>query len=137
MQYVPLEVLALVEVRGKHQTEDNKQCWSEMKIIQAWRWEKPHSVKLAIFAAELVIDEFEKEYPNDDRPRKAIEAAKRVLKHDTEKNRNAASAAWSAAWNAANAASEAWIEERSANKILNKCEHYIHQELLPSLKEIK
>jgi hypothetical protein len=41
----------------------------------------------AIYAAEQVLDICEKEHPGDDRPRKAIEAAKKVLKKDSQKNR--------------------------------------------------
>jgi hypothetical protein len=38
-------------------------------------------VRYAINAAELVLHIFEEKYPNDDRPRKAIEAAKHYLKN--------------------------------------------------------
>jgi hypothetical protein len=51
----------------------------------------------AIFAAEQVIDIFEKKYPNDKRPREAIEAAKRVLKSPTAANKEKARAAADAA----------------------------------------
>src|SRR6266436_2005000 len=33
------------------------------------------SVQLAVFAARLALENFEREFPGDDRPRKAIEAA--------------------------------------------------------------
>src|SRR3990167_11450602 len=80
MKYVNAEVLAKVEVKGKSLKQDDKQVWSEMKIVKAWKWGKEDSVALAIYAAELVIDIYEKEYPNDKRPREAIEAAKNWLK---------------------------------------------------------
>ena len=51
-----------------------------MRIIRAWKWGKKDSVLLAIFAAELIIDIFEKKYPDDKRPRQAIEAAKNWTK---------------------------------------------------------
>jgi hypothetical protein len=54
---------------------------------------KPQAVTYAIFNAEQCISKFEKEYPNDKRPRQAIEAAKRWLESPTEENR---SAVWSA-----------------------------------------
>ena len=76
MQYVPLECLAQVEVRGGHIDQDDKQCWREMKITQAWEWTKKDSVALSVYAAELVIENFETKYPADKRPRQAIEAAK-------------------------------------------------------------
>lgn len=49
--------------------------------------------KLAIEPAESVLHIFEKEYPKDDRPRKAIEAAKRYFDDPSEKNAKAAQVA--------------------------------------------
>lgn len=64
-------------------------------------------IKYAVFAAELVLDIYEREYPEDNRPRAAIEAAKKVIESDTTENRpNAAFAAY-AAYTAANAAANA------------------------------
>lgn len=88
--YVQGEILAVVEVKGRSIIQDNKECWSDMRIVKAYEWTKNDSIAMSILAAELVIDIFEKEYPNDDRPRKAIEAAKIYLKHPTEKNKCAA-----------------------------------------------
>lgn len=79
----------------------------------------------AIYSAEQVIDIFEKEHPNDDRPRKAIEAAKKALKSNTEKNRAAArdaarvakaagDATWAAAWATGAAAWAAWAAGAAA-----------------------
>ena len=59
---------------------------------------QPQHISYAIFAAEQVIDIYEKQYPKDDRPRKAIEAAKKVLKDDSLENRRAATEAAWAAW---------------------------------------
>ena len=42
--------------------------------------DKDNLIRYAIFAAEQVLDIYEKKYPGDDRPRKAIEAAKEYLK---------------------------------------------------------
>jgi hypothetical protein len=105
--YIQGSVVAKVEVRGKHKSQDDKEVWEEMRIIEAKKWTKKDSVALAIFSAELVIENYEKECPGDDRPRKAIEAAKKVLENDTAKNRSAASAARSVASAAASAASAA------------------------------
>jgi hypothetical protein len=55
------------------------------------------NIKYAIFAAEQVIANYEKQYPDDKRPREAIEAAKEVLKNASKKNKSAARAADSAA----------------------------------------
>jgi len=118
MEYTNAEEIALVGVKGKYLKQDDKQCWESMKIVKVWNWEKEDSVSLAIFAAELCIDNFEKEYPTDKRPRQAIEAAKKWLKNPTEENRSAAGSARSAAesvWSAAGSAdSAAWSAAGSA-----------------------
>lgn len=140
MSYVNCEILAKVKVRGESIIQDDKQCWSEMKILKTWKWDKKKSLKLAIYAAESVLPNFEKEYPDDDRPRKAIEAAKKVLRQDSKKNREAArSAAESAARSAARSARSARSAARSAAEpetrkkyqtTLNKYHNYILKELL-------
>jgi immunity protein 5 of polymorphic toxin system len=44
-------------------------------------------VSIAIAAAKNCVHVFEKEYPNDDRPRKALEAAEKWLHEPTMENR--------------------------------------------------
>ncbi len=119
--YVKGEVLASVEVKGEIIRDVDKWTCEQMRIVKAWKWTKKDSVALSIFSAELCIGIYEKQYPNDDRPRKAIEAAKKWLKNPTKENESAAeSAAWSAAWSAARSAAEsaawsaAWSAARSA-----------------------
>jgi len=63
---------------------------------------KKQCVQYSIFAAELVLHNFEKNQPNDDRPRKAIEAAKAYLKNPCDRTKNDARSAWSA-WSAESA----------------------------------
>jgi len=58
---------------------------------------KTISVKVAIFSAESVLNIFEEKYPDDDRPRKAIEAAKNYLENPTKAAAAAADAAYAAA----------------------------------------
>ena len=58
-------------------------------------------IRYAIYVAEQVIEIFEKKYPDDTRPRKAIEATKAVLKKNNKDNRDAAHAASYAAHAAA------------------------------------
>ena len=141
--------VAKVAVRGKSIIQNDKECWEEMKIVKWVKWTKKDSVSLAVFAAELVLNIYENKYPNDLRPRQAIEAAKKVLKHDTKKNRDAARyAAWAAwaAWGARDAAWAARYAARAArdaardaawdaagyvagyaagDKILTKCHNFI------------
>ena len=125
--YVQGELLAEVEVRGKSIIQNDKECWSEMRVVKVWKWQKKDSVALSIYSAELCIGEFEKIYPNDKRPREAIESAKKWLLEPTEENWSAAeSAAESAAWSAARSTKKKiftlickWFEER-----LNQLEIY-------------
>ena len=59
---------------------------------------KKQNVLYAIFAAEQVIHIFEKKCPNEDRPRKAIKAAKNYLKNPCKKTKDSAyDAAYAAA----------------------------------------
>jgi hypothetical protein len=85
--------------------DDKKYNWADWMITRIMH--KHEYVAYAIFAAEQVIHIYEKKYPNDDKPRKAIEAAKRYLKNPTIKNKDAAYAAAYAAYAAAYAASAA------------------------------
>ena len=133
MNYVNAGWIAKVQVRGKSIIQNDKECWSEMKIVEWKKWTKKDSVSLAIFAAELVLKNYEKEYPDDKRPREAIEAAKKVLKANTAKNRSAAEFAAESAWSAARSA--AWFATKSAaesaawfaayNKTLKKCHDFV------------
>ena len=158
MSYVNAEVIAQVEVRGKHLEQGDKQCWSEMRIITAWPRTKEDSVSLAIYAAELIIGIFEKRYPDDKRPRQAIDAAKRWLSEPTEENRQAAEAAraaaeaaawaawaaaeeaamaaWAAALAAGAAAGAAWAAKEAARaKVKTKCHRFVLRRLAGKSKE--
>ena len=114
------EILTEVEVAGKHEVQDDKEVWEKMRVVRSWKWTKKDSVLFAIFAARLVLKNFEKEFPCDDRPRKAIEAAEAYAKNPTKKNREAAraaeSAAESAAWAAESVTESAWLAARLATR---------------------
>jgi len=113
--------------------------WANWLIVRVMN--KKQKVQYAVFAAELVLQNFESKFPNDNRPKMAIEAAKRYLKNQTQKNKTAArsaaesaarsadsadsaesadsadSAAWSAdsaAWSAGSAWNATWSAARSA-----------------------
>jgi hypothetical protein len=65
-------------------------------------------VKYAVFAAEQVLYLYENKYPDDDRPRKAIEAAKKYINDPSSENASsAASTSASAAASSASASSAA------------------------------
>src|SRR3990167_9839814 len=91
--YVQGEYLAEVEVKGKHLSDTDKEVWEKMRVIMIWKWKKKDSVLFSIFAARQVLKIYEDKYPNDDRPRKAIEAAEKYSKSPTKKNAEAARAA--------------------------------------------
>ena len=133
MTYVNMECLAKVEVRGYHLEQSDKQCWEEMRIVKAWKWEKKDSVAMSVYAASLVLKNYENAYPDDKRPREAIRAARKWLKNPTEKNRlaaeSAASAARSAAWSAESAARSA-----AHQKTMDKCEEFIQNRLKETLR---
>ena len=72
-------------------------------------WNERTARLFAADCAERVLPIFEKEQPNDDRPRKAIEAARAYARGEIgAAARDAArDAAWDAAWDAARAAARA------------------------------
>ena len=76
--------------------------WANWLIVRVMN--RKQKLRYAIFAAEQVIDIYEKKKPSTKAPRNAIEAAKRVLEHDTNENRAAAADAAAAAYAAAYAA---------------------------------
>ena len=63
---------------------------------------KREHVWRAVDAARSVLNIYERRYPNDQRPRRAIEAAERWLKDPTESNRIQAAHAAAYAWSAVN-----------------------------------
>jgi hypothetical protein len=87
----------------------DKLQWANWLVARVM--DKPQRVQYAIFAAEQVIGIFEKKYPQDKRPRQAIEAAKAWLKNPTNENQKSAAADASAASaaSAADAASAASV----------------------------
>ena len=92
--------------------ENNKLDWANWLIVRLMN--KKQKVQYAIFAAEQVIHIYEKKYPNDDRPRKAIEAAKNYLNNPSKKTKAAAAAAYAAAYAAAAYAAAAYAAAAAA-----------------------
>ena len=131
MGFVNMEVLAEVEIAGKTIVGDDKITCEKMRIIKAWKWEKKDSVTLAIYCDRLCLDNFEQMYPNDKRPREAIEAAEEWLKNPCEETESAAWSAASAAWSAASAA---WSAAWSAAKLKIHKWIVMHTEAIALLK---
>jgi hypothetical protein len=69
--------------------------WANWMITRLMN--KRQQVEYAVFAAELVINIYEDKNPSDDRPRKAIEAAKAYLKSPSKSTKKKAYAAADAA----------------------------------------
>jgi hypothetical protein len=85
--------------------KENHFDWANWMLTRIF--DKTQNIKYAIFAAEQVVGIYEKDYPKDDRPRKAIEATKDYLKKSNAKA--AANAAANAAADAADAAADAAV----------------------------
>ena len=70
--------------------DDNLLSWANWTIVRCMNYKD--YVSYAIFSAEQVLDIFEKKYPDDKRPRLAIEAAKKCIKDPSVENKKAAAA---------------------------------------------
>jgi hypothetical protein len=79
--------------------------WANWLIVRLMKYKQ--YVSYAVYCAEQVIDIYEKEHPEDDRPRQAIEAAKKCIECKSKKNMVAAVAAAVAASVAAAASAAA------------------------------
>ena len=80
-----------------------------MLTVKSLNPDKRLAVTIAIFFAEDVLPIFEKEYPEDKRPRKAIEAAKAWIVNPCRETANAA----------ANAAADAYPKDAAAYAAAN------------------
>jgi hypothetical protein len=70
--------------------------WSNWLI--SYSLSKMNCTRYAIYAAEQVIDIVEKEYPEDKRPREAIQAVKRYLKNPSKENKEKCEVVDAASW---------------------------------------
>ncbi len=117
LYYVKGNVVALVETRGKSIVRNDKECWSEMRIVKICTWTQRDSVLLAVYAARQVLPIYEKKYPQNNCPRKTIEAAEKWADNPTKKNTVATYAAYAAAHAAAHADVNRWMKNYINNKI--------------------
>ena len=96
----PMEVKKFLKITAEHRLD-----WANWVIVRVMTYDQ--YVSYAVYAAEQVIDIYEKKYPADKRPRLAIEAAKKCI--------GLKGAAGEAAWAVARAAGEAaWAAARAA-----------------------
>ena len=120
--------LEAIEWAEEQDTRDVFELIERLKKLKRYDWiiwaiprllkTKRDRVRFAVYSARLVLHNFEKKYPDDKRPRQAIQAGKAWVKNPTIKNqcaaRSAAWSAWSAARSAESAAWSAWSAARSA-----------------------
>ena len=85
-------MLCLVELSGEILEGEGKVCARKRTILKAFDATKLLQ-DFAIWCAEQVLPVFEDRYPNDDRPRRAIEAAKVAIENPSEENKMVAIAA--------------------------------------------
>ena len=110
------------EYRGERMDADNKIVVREARLLQRLNWDQRVARLFACDCAERVLSLFEVEYPDDDRPRRAIAMARRyavgeAIFQELAAARDAAlAAADAAAEAAANAAARAsdWAARAAA-----------------------
>lgn len=99
-------VIWRAEYDGELIEHDNKVVVRRARVIERYdTWNERTARLFAADCAERVLPIFEKEYPNDDRPRKAIEAARACARGEIGAEEMAAAEA---------AAQDAWTAARSA-----------------------
>jgi hypothetical protein len=104
----------MVEAKGEIIEDDDKFVAGEMRLTREISDPKLIFVEFAIVCAKRVLPNFEKSFPDDKRPRAAIEAAEAWLKEPTEENMKKAEKTAEAAWSAESAARSAESAARSA-----------------------
>lgn len=99
------------EGRGERVDGDNKIVVREARLLRkVGAWNERIARLFACDCAEHVLHLFESKFPNDKRPRRAIEVARRFASGEASKDELAA--AWDAAWDAAWAAEYQWQSDR-------------------------
>src|SRR5690606_13529520 len=103
----------LIELDGEIIEADDKLCARRGRLVRRLdAWDERSARLLAADCAERVLPIFERERPNDARPRKAIEAARAYARGEIR------AAAWDAARDAAwAAAGDAWDAARDAASV--------------------
>lgn len=75
----PIELIKhLINSKEKEKLE-----WANWGLVRLMN--KKQKVQYSIYAAKLTLYLFKNKFPNDDRPEKAIEAAEKYLKYQSQK----------------------------------------------------
>lgn len=106
--------LWVVEVRGERIDDDNKIVVGQARLVEhVDAWNSRTALLFAADCAERVLPLYERASPDDDRPRRAIDATRAYAR--SEISEEDLDATWSATWSAARAAeSAAWAATRTA-----------------------
>ena len=98
-------VLWIAEGRGVQVAAEDKIAFTSARLVsQVGTLTQPIAVRWAAECAQQVLNHYEDRYPDDKRPREAIDAALRWAKDPSKANRDAAAAAYAATYAAAHAA---------------------------------
>ena len=106
-----LESLGTLDLKTVIEKGIEQEQWSHLRYGLSYLMTKPQRVEWVIFCAESVLHIYEDQYPENNAPRKAIDAAKNWLKNTCEKTRKASSASASAASTAAAADDAAYAAD--------------------------
>ena len=100
----------VIELSGRHVEAEDKLVYRKGRLLRRVEsWDKVAMVRFAADCAAHVLKLFEAKYPDDGRPRKAIEAARAWAREPNATNAtNAAYAAYATAAYAANATNAAY-----------------------------
>lgn len=94
--YVSPYWVCKVEIGDDFIEDGDKVVARRMRIIKKYRWTKRDNVRFAVWCARRSLQFFENEFPDDKRPRRAIEAAEKYLSNPCKRTKNAAESAASA-----------------------------------------
>lgn len=106
--------LWIAEGRGPSIVGDTKVVFAQARLVErVTAWDERLARHFAADCAERVLPIFEKHHPGDDRPRKAVEAARAfadglISEKELAAARAATWAAWAATWAAGDAARATW-----------------------------
>ena len=102
------------EYEGECLEGGDKVVVRKARLLRKLKWDERSARLFACDCAERVLHIYEEQYPNDKRPRTAIETSRHFANGEATKDE--LDAAWAAAWDAAGAAARAaaWAAARAA-----------------------
>jgi hypothetical protein len=96
--------------------KQRRYSWANWFIMHIMKYKQ--YINYVFYAVEQALPIFEEKYPDNDRPRKAIEAAKKYIKYPSKKNKNIATIATAAVFYAAIAYAYTYGKNEIMEKIL-------------------